>query len=366
MMKHSPPQHSPTGQQTNRRKCSSDLNITDLPDEGLRLIADYLPKTSRALLALAITTDSASWRDINWNNSTAPTLTSFLRGEKQQRPLAATRAVLLQSYCGGDVNDQFWEHVDFVDIRDLASRLSDDDVAGFLMCINAIQKLRTLKLTGLVNITGRGLAPLRGSSVLEQLDLSLVGLNERPELDPEPCIKDTMVIPILESILIDQEDHNLKHLQFPYKWTMWDTRGLLNHFILQYNETDYRNNISCLKCGRKCEDVLSPNGVFGFGSILDGTAKRGIIQHSCYGCLQHYCSDCHNCPYSEKDGPMLAFCHVCEKEFCASCIRMDSCTGNMYGSACHNYICRGCCKKGNGARNRETRCKDCRSTLFHV
>lgn len=38
------------------RKCSFDLSIPDLPDEPLRLVAGFLPKTSRALLALAITT----------------------------------------------------------------------------------------------------------------------------------------------------------------------------------------------------------------------------------------------------------------------------------------------------------------------
>ncbi len=368
--KHSPPQYSPTAQKTKRRRCSSDLNITDLPGDGLRLIADYLPKTSRALLALAMTTDSASWRDINWNRST-PTLTSFLRGEKQQRPLAASRALLLQSCAGGDAHGQLWEHVDFVDIRDIASRLSDDDLAGFLMCINAIQKLKTLKLTGLINITGRGLAPLRGSIVLEQLDLSLVALNQSTKLYPEPCLTDTAVIPILESILIDQEDHNLKYLQFPNKWTKWKPRGLLNHFIMQYNETEYRKNICCLKCGRKCEDALSPNGAFRFGTRLDGTAKRGIIQHSCYGCLKHYCSDCHNYPYSKKVGPMLTFCSVCEKEFCAICIRNDSshgmiqCTGGKSGRMCHNYVCMGCSKNGYGKFKRKkkrttTRCSDCR------
>ena len=38
-----------------RRKFATDINITDLNDEAVRHIANYLPKTSRALLAVALT-----------------------------------------------------------------------------------------------------------------------------------------------------------------------------------------------------------------------------------------------------------------------------------------------------------------------
>ena len=361
---HSPPQHDATaGEQTKRRR--TDLNITDLPDEGLRLIADYLPKSSRALLALAITTDSASWRDINWNKSIAPTLTSFLRREKQQRPLAATRAVLLKSSAGGDDNERFWEHVDFVDIGDLASRLNDDDVAGFLMCINAIQKLKTLKLTGVVNITGRGLDPLRGSRILEQLDLSLVGLDESPDLSPQPLIKDTVVVPILDSILIDQSDHNMKHLQFPRKWKR---SGLLDQFILRYDQTEYRRNMCCLQCRRRCKDVLSQ-------SRSDFSCR--IEQNTCYGCLKHYCYDCLDEDPNfdaEEWGPMLTFCNVCEKEYCARCSGNDSdgmrgmfeCTGRPCGRDCHKCVCDHCYEKGTGKCMEcgNAFCKDCQEDDF--
>ena len=42
------------------------------------------------------------------------------------------------------------------------------------MCVDASNKLKRLKLSGLINITGRGLDPLRSSAVIEQIDLSLV------------------------------------------------------------------------------------------------------------------------------------------------------------------------------------------------
>ena len=76
---------------------------------------------------------------------------------------------------------------------------------------------KTLKLTGCVNITGSGLELLRGSLVLQQIDLSLVSQYECPEIDPDPSISKAAVLPILDSI-IDVRDNLFKHIQLPVKW----------------------------------------------------------------------------------------------------------------------------------------------------
>ena len=41
-------------------------NITQLPSDQLVAIADYLPKTSRALFAVALTAPSSSFRAVGW------------------------------------------------------------------------------------------------------------------------------------------------------------------------------------------------------------------------------------------------------------------------------------------------------------
>ncbi len=68
-----------------------------------------------------------------------------------------------------------WATLDFGQIeKELAAKLSDEDVRDALLHINAGNKLKILLLTNCTNITGAGTRPLYGSTTIEQLDLSLV------------------------------------------------------------------------------------------------------------------------------------------------------------------------------------------------
>ena len=54
-----------------RRRTSSSpdtmtMSLENLPHDHLTAIANYLPKTSRALLAIALTAPSSSFRELNW------------------------------------------------------------------------------------------------------------------------------------------------------------------------------------------------------------------------------------------------------------------------------------------------------------
>ena len=69
-----------------------------------------------------------------------------------------------------------WDSSDFRDINKLlATRLSDEDIGGLLICLDAINTVKIFKLKRCVNIIGHCLEPLRGSRVLEQFDLNPVG-----------------------------------------------------------------------------------------------------------------------------------------------------------------------------------------------
>ena len=80
--------------------------------------------------------------------------------------------------------------LDFGDVeKSLASKLTDDDIRAVLLaCIDAGNEVRSLKLSGCVNITGSGLETLHGSMSLIQIDLSLAGEHESPLIEPEPMI----------------------------------------------------------------------------------------------------------------------------------------------------------------------------------
>eukprot|EP00985_Skeletonema_marinoi_P002828 scaffold1170_cov125-Skeletonema_marinoi.AAC.2 len=79
-----------------------------------------------------------------------------------------------------------WDTLDFGGIEEeLAAKLNDDDIEKVLLCIDAVNKVKRIKLTN-CHIKGAGLEPLRGSIIIEQIDLSLVGEHQRPKINPEP------------------------------------------------------------------------------------------------------------------------------------------------------------------------------------
>jgi hypothetical protein len=227
------------------------MTIYDLPEYAIREIIDYIPKTSRALLALALTTDSSLWREVHWCSSSPKSILTWFKKKKKQkiesssssseekikRPSAITKIILSAKNAE---EEDLWEEIDLSDISEeyaegwclcpvrceqsssglfdccfdvppLRAKLTDDDIAGMLACINAVHKLKHLYLGNCFRLNGTALEPLRGSTFLERLDLS-----------PANCdilckISQTTAIPILNSI-IDRQNHSLKHLQFPREW----------------------------------------------------------------------------------------------------------------------------------------------------
>ena len=71
-------------------------------------------------------------------------------------------------------------------------RLSDEDMGAMLVCIDAVHTLKKLKLAHCFNIVGHGLEPLRGSTSLRQVDLSLVGRFEGPKIEAETLLSATV------------------------------------------------------------------------------------------------------------------------------------------------------------------------------
>ncbi|KAL7536552.1 hypothetical protein ACHAXR_007237 [Thalassiosira sp. AJA248-18] len=332
-----------TTRKSNKRRRESLLSagIFDIPDEALISVTHYLPKTSRALLALALTTDSSSWRDINWDNTAS--ILSWVKKAKK-KPSAATKAIVAAELW-------LWEDLDFVDIeKSLAKKLTDDDIGGVLSCVNSFKKLRSLKLTGCVNITGRGLEPLRGSVVLERLDLSLRKQHECPDIEPNShgfhsiakakspplILSETAVVPILESI------NSLKYLHLPKEWRERQS-GMVIQFIQMYHNSESQR-VTCGKCESTCQDLRTEYWGYPKEEIF------GIQNFTCYICLAHCCYSCikehERCPGVSY----LGFCSGCEKDYCFSCSSMTWCEECDMKSFCAE-----CAKK--------RKCADCERVL---
>jgi len=167
-----------------RQLSTTITQITDFPDVVLSNISSYLTEKSCLQFCLAITS-------------------------KQQSDSSISKAIMKEHY-------HLWESIDMNDMKDLfGEEITDNDIRRLLLCTDAVHNLKTLKLTDCVGITGVGLQPLMGSVVLESIDLTLVGDNKSPTIDPVPPISAEIVVPILESIIDMEENVLLKVQLFP-------------------------------------------------------------------------------------------------------------------------------------------------------
>ena len=299
------------------------LIITNLPVEALTHVANYLAAPSRVLFDIAL-----------FGNDTT------LNAEGSNSAIVGMGSQ--------------WGVLDFGEIeKNLATKLSDDNVQQVLMRIDAVNNLKRLKLTNCVNITGAGLEPLSGSTIIEQIDLSLAARHQSPILVPEPTISCDIVLPILDSI-IQREGCSLKHLQFPHVWRKdRSTESGFHAFLGRYNEMwENRGLLSCLNCNCDLREE-------GLGGICTEAGEcYGEHANACFGCLKHYCYGCTN----DDGDDMLACCGHCERDYCIDCKKMDSCdvehceenfcedckpfveTEPCSASECDNIICYQCVK----------------------
>ena len=126
-----------------RRKTEQEVVsfLFDLPIGILEHTASFLAPISRASFAVALTDEN------NENNPTSDNNSSI---------------------AGND-----WETLDFGEVeKDLAAKLSDDDISDVLQYIDAVNTVKRLRLSNCTNISGSGLEPLRGSTIIEQIDLN--------------------------------------------------------------------------------------------------------------------------------------------------------------------------------------------------
>jgi len=165
-------------------------------------------------------------------------------------------------------------------------RLDDVDLKAVLICMDARNNMKTLKLSRGIKIVGHGLQPLANSSVLQKVDHSVsVSLSENA------------VLPILRSILFQEGDSALRQIHFPYEWRRERTTDFHN-LLIEYNDILRNFNLSSTchhewediddgtkhKCEHACETAVHLQG-----------DKYGIQTGSCYECLKSFCAQFEQC-----------------------------------------------------------------------
>ena len=212
-----------------RRAAADTLHISDLPI-GLVVedVLAYLSRPSRAIFAVALSapSSSSSWQsdDNLMHHRLSPISTAI-------------------------VSAQQWDTLNFEDIeKELANKLSDDDIYAILKCINAHDVLKRLSLAGCINISGMGLEPLRGSVALEQIDLSRTDKNiDDPAIlsypYPNPrmsVLSEEIVVNLLDSI-VNKDGCSLKYILFPQMWRDETfVSSVIGDFRTRYNQM-YQN-----------------------------------------------------------------------------------------------------------------------------
>lgn len=310
-------------------------SIVDLPNDQLVAIAEYLPKTSRALFAVALTADPKSWHATGWKG----------------KPSEASKAII-DSY--PTMVGEGWELLDFDDIeRDLAEKMTDEIIGSILVCIDAKNILKEFQfhLGRCKNIVGHGLEPLRGSSVLEEFNAMNGGT----------ALSEDITIPILESI-IDSDDNSVRRIMLPRKWIQGKDRkgSLVSDFWYKFNDFMHSNDFECefgwcngrdvgaccLCCTRMCWDCASQAGMNWSWERRSDDTDDSLF--SCEHCNMTFCDSC-----DEK-----VACHGCGESFCMSCAENDGVDTCGERFCYEQAMCLGCRTIQN------TKCDGCRSMAF--
>ena len=164
--------------------------------------------------------------------------------------------------------------------------------------------------------------PLRGSMVLEQIDLSLVKQHKNPNI--RPAISEEAVVPILHSIICKQ-GNRLKQVQMPSKWTLGVSR-LLSQFAEDYSRLLQSRPFNCAGC-------IQPGGC----NRTDGVVWVphvpgdwfGVQLFTCYLCMRNFCGEC-------NDDVCSFLCYLCDKTYCGKYIQTLEC------GKCEETFCKGC------------------------
>ena len=309
------------------------LTLEGLPHPILTEISSYLKMVepnnkelgSGILLAVALTASKSSWDKLQYDDTT-----------DINRLLSPTSEAVLRT----GTEDYLGNQCDTFDLYNMQlnfgatmyyynyDKLDDIDLKAILICIDARNNVKSLKLTGGLNISGRGLEPLAGSKVIERIDLSL----ERG------CIKDSeqislsegVVLPLLQSI-IEGNSSSLRHIQLPVKWRK-DKSTDLTRFMEVYN-SHLRDS------ARLCQHEWKEGGVqkkcenrVGMGMHTQTLGVRyGIQTGTCYQCMKNFCG-------SFRCADTLDYCPQCQKYLCNECNNVYECS-NCFKTSCDSFEC---------------------------
>ena len=266
--------------------------IRKLANEQLAVVASYLPSTSAACFAVAMSTPSSS---------------------------------------PGELSGVFGDELDFTNMTEL---YPIDVLRDVLLSIDAKNTLKILRIEGCIHIIGHGLEPLRESTVLEQLDLPRFG----------NVLSIDIIIPLIISMrsryLYEGNYYPclwqlLHKLRFPEEWTRGRARNDQAHYqeLERINQLiPEKSNITiCFGCYtfsdelRRCQHCRMTLCDHGSGSCGEFKFCEGSCHSSyCSACAELDDVDAAVCCGGWSAGRVHEYCSACAPES-TKCIECNEC-----------------------------------------
>ena len=308
--------------------------MDDLPKKVLSNIATYLGR-ERVLFSVALTAPSSSWEKCDLSKVSLSSASKIVM-----------TSPFYQRWYKSKQYEETWDDLNFFGMdEDVRRKLRDGDICGILSAIPR-ENLKELSLPHCVGIQGHCLSPLRGSVVLEEVDLSLCGWYGSKTIDPTPNICENEVLPILNSIL-DKDGSSLRYMRLPKKWR--ERQSLqLGQFLEKYNQVMNSRNISCSHCESICIGSIEKPWI----SYQQQAQDYGIQNMTCHYCMKNFCQDC----LTEHE---LQFCPCCEGKFCD-----DNCTTVETCIKCNITACEDCKEFYKCNVCNKIECQDCHTTSY--
>ena len=266
---------------------------------------------------MALTAPSSSFSTSCWEGKicdASKAIISSTRPSRYNIPSYAKGHITENERMEEYYNDANWEVLGFNDIG--FNELTDDDIGALLVCIDAKNKLKTLRLSYCEHMNGYGLEPLIGSTVLEHIDLR----SKRKGL-----LSLMTTIPILDRI-VGIDGNSMREVHLPNEWKKKHrNESPLSEFLVRFNTQMSRciqnGKVVCKQCKKVIEDTESS---------------------SCFTCFMCICNDCDSVIEEHDDWVSrqnkLKRCDHCNLTFCVakSCGDFKACD---YCNAIHCSLC---------------------------
>ena len=254
---------------------------------------------------------------------------------------SAVKGEVFRKQIGEGENASIWQVIDFGKVsKEMASKLTDDQLKKLLVKCHAKEVTTILKLTGCVGLKGKGLEPLRGSIVLREADLRfslrtglestyvLNLLSSMPPIAPVPASFGNrhLGLALVKFPIVRHSDADNFYDRFRD-----ETKNWLLKFHLARRESLTRHRTRCDHCqedicDKRTDEDLGLTACIGYcetckkaschGSEIDSKSECASIRH-CRFCMLQCCFLDEKCT---TEGNYLFICDECGLAACDGCI----------------------------------------------